>query len=98
MEGPQLRLLSLVQPASIHQRDLMRLPIPRISAARSSPMLTILGSRNSRGFCDKLGRRDFLTIGGMALGGLALPDLLRAESQPGARSHKAIINVFLPGG
>ena len=61
-------------------------------------MLTILGSRNYGGFCDRMGRRDFLTIGGMALGGLALPQLLRAESQPGARSHKAIINVFLPGG
>ncbi|MGI8980681.1 MAG: DUF1501 domain-containing protein [Pirellulaceae bacterium] len=61
-------------------------------------MLTIYGNRNDGGFCDRLGRRDFLTIGGMALGGLALPELLRAESQPGARSHKAIINVFLPGG
>ncbi len=60
-------------------------------------MLTIYGNRNG-GFCDRLGRRDFLTIGGMALGGLAMPQLLRAESQPGARSHKAIINVFLPGG
>jgi Protein of unknown function (DUF1501) len=61
-------------------------------------MLTVYGSQKYGGFCDKLGRRDFLTIGGMALGGLALPQLLRAESQPGARSHKAIINVFLPGG
>ncbi len=61
-------------------------------------MLTIYGTRNYGGFCDRMGRRDFLTIGGMALGGLALPELLRAESQPGARSHKAIINVFLPGG
>jgi len=42
-------------------------------------MLTIYGNRNYGGFCDKLGRRDFLTIGGMALGGLALPELLRAE-------------------
>lgn len=63
-------------------------------------MLTILGKGPaSRRFCDGLGRRDFLTVGGMALGGLALPDLLRAESEPGAsRSHKAIINIFLPGG
>jgi hypothetical protein len=33
------------------------------------------------------------------MGGLSLPDLLRAESAPGARkSHKAVIMVFLPGG
>lgn len=61
-------------------------------------MLTILGSRTSGGFCDRMGRRDFLAIGGMACGGLALPQLLRADAQRGQRSHKAIINVFLPGG
>ncbi len=63
-------------------------------------MLTILGRPDkANGFCDRLSRRNFLTIGGMAMGGLALPQLLRAESQAGiGRSHKAIINVFLPGG
>lgn len=61
-------------------------------------MLTILGRKSHGNFCDSVGRRDFMTIGGMALGGLAMPELLRAEAKPGARSHKAIINVFLPGG
>ncbi len=68
-------------------------------------MLTILGRPNNRaGFCDRLSRRNFLTIGGMtaggmAAGGLALPQLLAAEARAGmGRSHKAIINVFLPGG
>jgi hypothetical protein len=61
-------------------------------------MLTILGRRTYGGFCDHLARRDFLTIGGMALGGLAMPQILHAEAQPWARTHKAIINVFLPGG
>ena len=61
-------------------------------------MLTIYGSRTYGGFCDRLARRDFLKIGGMALGGLALPDVLRLEAAQGSRSHKAIINVFLPGG
>jgi hypothetical protein len=62
-------------------------------------MLTIFGSRRHGRFCDAIGRRDFLTIGGMALGGLALPQILRAEASQGTgRSHKAIINVFLPGG
>ena len=35
----------------------------------------------------------------MGLGGLALPQLLRAESQSGVRlGHKAVIMIFLPGG
>jgi hypothetical protein len=64
-------------------------------------MLTIFGKPNRQGgFCDGVTRRDFLTIGGTLLGGaLSLPRLLAAESQAGIRSsHKALINVFLPGG
>jgi hypothetical protein len=64
-------------------------------------MLTILGrsTRVDRGSCDRHSRRNFLTVGGMALGGIALTDTLRAESQGRAqRSHKAIINIYLPGG
>src|SRR6478672_5038420 len=63
-------------------------------------MLTIFGkpSRNG-GFCDGVSRRDFLTIGGSVLGGLTLPGLLRAEAeQERGTQHKAIINVYLPGG
>jgi hypothetical protein len=60
-------------------------------------MLTIYG-KSSR-FCDGLSRRNFLKIGALGLGGLALPDILRAESQSGIRrSHKAIIMIYLPGG
>jgi len=61
-------------------------------------MLTILGGSNTRGsrFCDGISRRSFLTIGGFALGGIALPQVLRAEPQKS--SHKAIINIYLPGG
>jgi uncharacterized protein (DUF1501 family) len=64
-------------------------------------MLTIFGRKNHRGksFCDKLSRRSFLTIGGMAMGGIAMPQVLRAEAEAGRKpSHKAIINVYLPGG
>src|SRR5262245_55311884 len=61
-------------------------------------MLTIFGGRTYGGFCDRVSRRDFMTIGGMALGGLALSDALRVEAAQGTRSHKAIINVYLPGG
>src|SRR5207302_11085355 len=63
-------------------------------------MLTIFGqpTRNG-GFCDGTTRRDFLTVGGTILGGmLSLPRLLAAEARSGIKSHKAVINVFLPGG
>jgi hypothetical protein len=61
-------------------------------------MLTLTG-RSSGSFCDGQSRRDFLKIGGMVLGGITLPQLLAAEAQAGiGKSHKAIINVFLPGG
>ncbi len=63
-------------------------------------MLTIFGKpAASGGYCDGVSRRDFMTVGGMLMGGLALPSILRAEAAAGAgRSHKAIINVYLPGG
>ncbi len=62
-------------------------------------MLTILGD-HQRGFCDGLSRRSFLQIGGLALGGLTLPDLLRAEATPAssAKPQKSVIMVFLAGG
>jgi hypothetical protein len=60
-------------------------------------VLTIQGRRQR--FCDGVSRRDFLKIGGLALGGLALTDLLAAEAAAGVRSsHKAIIMIFLAGG
>src|SRR5438552_10495819 len=60
-------------------------------------MLSILGQ--SHRFCDRVSRRGFLQIGGLALGGLSLPQLLRAEAQSGIkRSHKSIIMIFLSGG
>ncbi len=61
-------------------------------------MLTILG-RSAGGFCDGMSRRNFLRIGGMMMGGLSLPQVLRNEAQAGVgSSHKAMINIFLPGG
>lgn len=60
-------------------------------------MLTIRGGKQR--FCDGISRREFLKIGGLALGGLALTDVLAAEAQAGIRnSHKAIIMIYLPGG
>ena len=65
-------------------------------------MLTILGPKPSKGgFCDGVSRRNFLKIGALGLGGLALPQLLRAEDASGIRSegqHKAVIMICLGGG
>lgn len=60
-------------------------------------MLSILG-RPSNSFCDH-SRRHFLMMGGLALGGMALPQLLRAEEASGkGLGHKAVIMIFLSGG
>jgi hypothetical protein len=64
-------------------------------------MLTIYSSKPSSGFCDGVSRRNFLKIGALGLGGLSLPQLLRAEAQSGVarpQRHKAVIMIFLPGG
>jgi uncharacterized protein (DUF1501 family) len=61
-------------------------------------MLTILGKSQSA-FCDRVSRRSFLRIGGLAMGGMSLPQILRAEQDAGVlRSNKAVIMVYLPGG
>ena len=64
-------------------------------------MLTILGRGTGKSgrLCDGISRRGFLTIGGMALGGLALPEVLRAEAKACTSArHRAIINIYMPGG
>ena len=60
-------------------------------------MLTIQGSRLK--LCDGVPRRSLLKIGALGLGGLSLPQLLKAESAAGVgSSHKSVIMVFLAGG
>jgi hypothetical protein len=59
-------------------------------------MLTLLGTRYR--LCDGLSRRGFLGIGGLAVGGLTLPAVLRADAQAARRSAKSVIMIFLPGG
>lgn len=66
-------------------------------------MLTILGDRTNERFCDGVSRRAFLKIGGLALGGLSLPELLEAEASGAGAStsgsrQKSIIMIFLAGG
>jgi hypothetical protein len=58
--------------------------------------LTLLGRAHR--FCDQLSRRSVLQIGGLAMGGLSLPQLLRAEAQAGTTAHKSVIMIFLSGG
>ena len=59
-------------------------------------MLSILGSGGR--LCDGLHRRDMLRIGALSLGGLTLPDLLRAERRAGIRkSRKAVIMIYMCG-
>ncbi len=54
-------------------------------------------------FCDRVSRRSFLQIGGLALGGLSLNQVLQAQAATGsvARSggvQKSVIMIFLAGG
>ena len=63
-------------------------------------MLSILGSPPASA-CDGQTRRQFLRLGGLALGGLTFPQILRAESMSGRAkplSHKAVIMIYLSGG
>jgi hypothetical protein len=59
-------------------------------------MLNLLGPRQR--FCDGVTRRSFLQVGGLAVGGLCLPNLLQAQERTGSRSNKSVIMVYLSGG
>ncbi|MBI3839451.1 MAG: DUF1501 domain-containing protein [Planctomycetia bacterium] len=60
-------------------------------------MLSILGQ--SYRLCDGVSRRAFLKLGSLAMSGLTLADILRAEAVAGTRrSHKSVIMIFMPGG
>ncbi|MCA9079039.1 MAG: DUF1501 domain-containing protein [Planctomycetaceae bacterium] len=59
-------------------------------------MLSITGK--TAPLCDGLSRRDLLKIGALTVGGLSLPDLLRAEQAAGIRnSRKAVIMIYMCG-
>lgn len=63
-------------------------------------MLDLFGIRDRRStHCDGYSRRNFLKVGGMAAGGLSLAQLLGMEARARTgSSHKALINIYLPGG
>ncbi|MEC7566940.1 MAG: DUF1501 domain-containing protein [Planctomycetota bacterium] len=60
-------------------------------------MLNFVGAKSK--LCDGVSRRNFLSIGSLALGGMSLAQLLRADDLSGNQNrHKSVIMVFLPGG
>lgn len=60
-------------------------------------MLTLAGKSNQ--YCDGLSRRSFLQVGGLAVGGLTLADVLTAEEATGRRNvQKSVIMVYCSGG
>jgi hypothetical protein len=63
-------------------------------------MLTFWGGQHR--FCDKIGRRDFLRVGALGLGGLGgltLPDLLRLRAQgKKSKAPRSVIMICLAGG
>jgi hypothetical protein len=71
-------------------------------------MLTLWGPLRGHRFCDGGTRRSFIKVGGLAMGGLSLPDLLEAEAtasettpgtpMPSASRHKSVIMIYLAGG
>ena len=69
-------------------------------------MLTLWGPGGDSRYCDGRTRREFLKLGGLAMGGLSLPELLQAEargasptrSNVAGTSHKSVIMIYLTGG
>jgi hypothetical protein len=49
-------------------------------------------------YCDGVTRRSFMRLGALGVGGLCLPELLRADEAAGRSGHKAVIMVYLSGG
>src|SRR5580704_5073589 len=63
----------------------------------AGPTATIVGETSR--YCDGVSRRSFLQMGGLAIGGLSLAGLLKAEERAGIRSsNKSVIMVYLAGG
>jgi len=61
-------------------------------------MLSIVDQPSSH-FCDHLSRRHFLGIGSLAMGGISLPGIIRAEENARENTrHKSVIMIYLSGG
>src|SRR5689334_16374095 len=49
--------------------------------------------------CDGITRREVLRVGGLAIGGLTLADILRSRAQAGStQRNKSVIMIWLRGG
>lgn len=60
-------------------------------------MLSLTGPQPT--FCDRVPRRAFLQLGGLAVGGLSLTDVLRAqERSPATPRQRGAIMIYMPGG
>ncbi len=61
-------------------------------------MISVLGQAPTN--CDGVTRREVLRVGGLALGGLTLPDLLRLRAKAGTANSrpKSVIMIWLRGG
>ena len=74
---------------------------PHVGACKKNLMLNIVTKTRSA-MCDRVNRRDFLRVGTLGLGGLALPDLLRASASGGGKNNylkdKSVVLLFLTGG
>src|SRR5207245_10145168 len=73
-----------------------------VQRARETPcMLSFFNNPSAHRYCDGLSRRGFLKAGTLAVGGLALADLLKLKAQgavaPGG-SGKSVIMICLGGG
>lgn len=61
-------------------------------------MLTVWSKKNAP-FCDRVSRRQFLTVGALTVGGLTMADLARLQAEGKAQpSPKKVIMVWLNGG
>src|SRR5688500_13700224 len=87
------------------ERGISEIEIASGVSGYNGPMLKIL-SQSARSDCGRASRRDFLRIGALGLGGLALPALFAAKSRAGTSSDaakdvvkdKSVILLFLCGG
>src|SRR5262245_28657780 len=65
-------------------------------------MLDLIDTQIPKKKCDGSSRREFLQVGALTLGGLTLPQLLRARAAAvaagGPRRNTAVILLFLDGG
>ena len=56
-------------------------------------MLNILGSAQG-GFCDRQSRRNFIKVGALGMGGLSLPQLLRAEREAAVKNLRNALRTL----